>query len=91
MKIPRYSKKINNADIETKNKVEEIIKETLEYEYIHCYPIEDFNSNQLDILAEYAKENDVLAFIKAEHSNVHQGVLISTLRKDKVSEFIKYL
>jgi hypothetical protein len=91
MKTPKMLRKINEASNETKVKIESMIEKSLENEYIISYPIEDFSLMDLDILAEYGKENQILVFLKAEHSNIHQGTLVSLIRKDIAAEFIKHL
>lgn len=80
MNIPKL-KKVTNISNETKLKVEKIIKETLEVDYFKCYPIEDFTIEEIDVLSEYAGENDVIIFLRAEHSNYYQGTLVELLRK----------
>jgi hypothetical protein len=71
--------------------VDKYIKDTLEAEYIISIPIELLTKEQLEELGEKAKKNNILATISAEHSNVHQGVLISLIRKDIAGDFLKWL
>lgn len=91
MKIPKMLKKISQMNEQTKLKVEKIISESLKKDYISSFPIEDFTTLELDLLAEYAKENNLLIALKAEHSNFHQGVLVSLLKKELIAEFKDYI
>jgi len=83
--------KVRKADLEVKAKVEKVIKETLQNEHIMSYSISGFNSSELDLLAEYADENNIFISLKAEHSNVYQGVLVQLLKKDLLGKFITYM
>jgi hypothetical protein len=84
MKIPGL-KKVKISHIQTKARIEEMIKETRTCDYIASYPIEGFTIHELDLLTEYATENNLIVSLKAEHSNFHQGVTVGLLRKDLLS------
>lgn len=71
--------------------INDFIKEALECVYIQSRPIEDFTIEQLDELAEKAKEKNLLVSISAEHSNLYQGVLVCLVRKDAAERLLKYL
>lgn len=88
LKVPGL-KKATHADKEVKEKIETMIKETLDINYINSYPIEHFNLQEIDLIAEYARENDLIMILKAERSNFHQGVLIQLVRKDCIEKFVK--
>lgn len=91
MNVPRL-RKINEASIESKNKVEEMIKERLKNEavFTSC-PIEEFNIKELELLAEYAEENGLIVLLKAEHSNFYQGVLVELTRKESIAKHVDCL
>lgn len=89
MKKPRL-KKIAELDNNTIIEIEEMIKETLENNYIQSWPIENV-SHLLDPLTEYAKENDIIVTLKAEHSNLHQGVIVNLLQKQFLDGFTKHI
>lgn len=72
-------------------KINEFIKETLDCDYIQSRKIEDFTIEQLDLLTEEAKENNLMVTLKAEHSNLHQGILVNLVKKDIANEFLKWL
>jgi len=87
MNVPRL-RKINDASVESRVKVEEVIQERLKNEAVFtCCPIEEFNFEELDLLAEYAKENGMIMFLKAEYSNFHQGVLVKLISKEKIARY----
>ena len=88
MKIPR-TKKVTHLDKDVKVKIEEMIEDALNANWINSYHLEKFNVCELGILADYAKENDILVIIKAEYSNFAQGILVQLLRKDCIEKFVK--
>ena len=62
--------------------IEEIIKEALEIDCAICYPIEDFELDELIELSEKAKKSGLIVILRAEHSNLHQGVLVEVFQKN---------
>ena len=88
MNIPK-TKKVTHLDKETKAKIEEMIKNALDTDYLNSYHLEEFSVCELAALAEYAEENNIFITIKAEHSNFTQGVLVQLLRKDCIEKFVK--
>lgn len=94
MKIPSVTRdtyippKIEMAE---KEKIEEIIKEALEVPCILCKDIKTFTLSEIELLSEYAKENNIVLSIRAERSNFHQGTLIQLLRKDILNQLIEYM
>ncbi|WFA10357.1 hypothetical protein [Tissierella sp. Yu-01] len=90
MQIPKL-KKVREAKTNEEKNVEEMIKDALKMPCIFSKPIELLTIREIDLLAEYAKENDIFLSIKAEHSNFHQGTLIQLVRKDMLDKFIKYM
>jgi hypothetical protein len=83
-------KKINQLKTCEKEKIEKIIQEALETDHIHSYPLEDVK-DILEYFPEYAKVNDLVVTLRAEYSNIHQGVLVQILKKSLIAEFEKYL
>lgn len=71
--------------------IDKYIKDTLESECIISIPIEILTKDQLEELGEKAKDNNILASIRAEHSNAYQGVLVSLIRKEIAGDFLKWL
>lgn len=67
--------------------IEEIIKEALEMDCAICYPIEDFELDELKELSEKANKSGLVVILRAEHSNFHQGVLVEVFQKN--SKIIK--
>lgn len=72
-------------------KINEFIKDALDCDYIQSRKIEDFTIEQLDLLTEEAKENNLMVTLKAEHSNLHQGVLVNIVKKDIANKFLKWI
>lgn len=70
--------------------INSFIENALDIDYITSAPIEDFAPEQLIELSEIAKENNLLVTLRAEHSNLHQGILVSLVKKDVADKFIKY-
>lgn len=66
--------------------VDKYIKDTLDADHIISIPIEYFTKDELEELSEKAKKNKILLTLRAEHSNVHQGVLVNLIRKDIVNK-----
>ena len=66
-------------------KINEFIKETLSCDYIKCIKIEDFTVEQLDLLAEEANKNNLLLTLRAEHSNVYQGVFVNLIKREEIN------
>lgn len=71
--------------------VEDFIKETLKIDYINSWPIENFDIEQLNQLSEMAEKNNLLLTLRAEHSNVHQGVLVCLVKREEAAELLKWL
>lgn len=76
---------------ETKSKIEKMVDETLKFEHMQAYQIENFTIEELDILAEYAKENDMVITLRAEHSNFHCGVLVQLMKRDVAKRFSDHI
>jgi len=90
LNVPKL-RAVKDADSKTIQKVEDAINKTLEIDYILSIPIEDYETSELALLGEYAKENNIFISLKSEHSNFHQGVLIGLIRRELANKFIEYL
>lgn len=71
--------------------VDKYIKDAMKAEHLISIPIELLSKEQMEELSEKAKRNAILVTLRSEHSNLHQGVLVSLIRKDIAAEFVKYL
>jgi hypothetical protein len=71
--------------------IDELIENALNENYIHSQAIEDFTIEKLIELSEKAKKNNLLITLSAEHSNLHQGILVNIVRKDIADKFIDWL
>lgn len=74
-----------NRRIEQYEKINELIKDTLSCDYIKCIKFDDFTVEQLDLLAEEANKNNLLLTLRAEHSNVYQGVLVNLIKREEIN------
>ncbi|PYG84271.1 hypothetical protein LY28_03723 [Ruminiclostridium sufflavum DSM 19573] len=72
-------------------KVDEIIKNALNCDHIQSMAIEYFTKKELIELSEQAKKQGLLITLRAEHSNVHQGVLVNVVKKQFADQFLEYL
>lgn len=90
LKIPKL-KVIAELNPDKKAEIEKMIHDALQNDYMQSYPIERLDNEQLIILSEYANKNNIIVTLTAEHSNLHQGVLVNILDRDYQETFAKYL
>ncbi|SDO76037.1 hypothetical protein [Clostridium gasigenes] len=72
--------------------VDRYINKALKAEHIISIPIERFKIAELEELSNKAKKNNIVITLKAEYSNIYQGVLVNLIKRDIINdEFIKWM
>lgn len=71
--------------------IDKTIEAALNCSHIISMDIEDLTKEQLIELSEKAKKHNLLVTLRAELSELHQGVLVSLISKSVASQLIMHL
>ena len=81
---------VDNYKTIKKQSLDNFIKDALTSDcVITSVPIEYYTLSELKQIADKAKDRGLIVTIKAEYSNIYQGVLIGLIHKDDVSKEYK--